>query len=112
MKETPFTFVLVSNVFGPVGHLSFMQTTLTNECLYSSDGTHVNKIGHGNKFERISSNFIFEYTKFEFSKNRNKFESLCSNFEQTAVSIKRTSDISPIYLVPRGPVGPLMFPSC
>ena len=65
--------------------------------------------GHGNKFERISSNFNFEWTKFEFSKNRNKFESLCSNFEQTAVSIKRTSDISPIHLVPRGPSGPLMF---
>ena len=69
-------------------------------------------IGHGNKFERISSNFSFEWTKFEFSKNRNKFESLCSNFELTAVSIKRASDISPIHLVPRGPWGPLMFPSC
>ena len=68
--------------------------------------------GHGNKFERISSNFNFEWTKFEFSKNRNKFESLCSNYEQTAVSIKRTSDISPIHLVPRGPLGPLMLPSC
>ena len=32
--------------------------------------------GHGNKFERISSNFNFEWTKFEFSKNWNKFESL------------------------------------
>ena len=42
---------------------------------------------------------------------RNKFESLCSNFEQTAISIKRTSDISPIHLVPRGPLGALMFPS-
>ena len=69
-------------------------------------------LGHGNKFERISSNFNFEWTRFEFSKNRNKFESLCSNFEQTAVSIKRTSDISPIHLVPRGPLGLLMFPSC
>ena len=68
--------------------------------------------GHGNKFERISSNFNFEWTKFEFSKNRNKFESLCSNFEQTAVTIKRTSDISLIHLVPRGPLGPLLFPSC
>ena len=47
--------------------------------------------GHGNKFERMRSNYNFEWTKFEFSKNRNKFESLCSNFEQTAVSIKRTS---------------------
>ena len=40
--------------------------------------------GHGNKFKRKRSNFNFEWTKFEFSKNRNKFESLCSNFEQTA----------------------------
>ena len=64
------------------------------------------QIGHGNKFERICSNFNFEWTKFEFSKNRNKFESLCSNFEQTAVSIKQTSDISPIHVVPRGPLGP------
>ena len=56
--------------------------------------------GHGNKFERISSNFRFEWTMFEFSKNRNNFETLCSNFEQTAVSIKRTSDTSPIHLVP------------
>ena len=69
-------------------------------------------LGHGNKFERISSNFNFEWTKFEFSINRNKFESLCSNFEQTAVSIKPTSDVSPIHLVPRGPLEPLMFPSC
>ena len=51
------------------------------------------KVGHGNKFERISSNFNFEWTKFEFPKNRNKFESPCSNFEQTAVSIKRAPDI-------------------
>ena len=56
---------------------------------------------HGKKFERISSNFNFEWTKFEFSKNRNKFESLCSNFE---LSIKRASDISPFGLVPRGPL--------
>ena len=68
--------------------------------------------GHGNKFERISSTFNFEWAKFEFSKNRNKFESLCSNFEQTAVSIKRAPDISSNHLVPRGPLGPLMFPSC
>ena len=47
-------------------------------------------LGHGNKFERISSNFNFEWTRFEFSKNRNKFESHCSNFE---LSIKRASDI-------------------
>ena len=60
-------------------------------------------------FERISSSFIFEWTKFEFSKNRNKFESLCSNSE---LSIKRASDISPLHPVPRGPMGPLMFPSC
>ena len=65
--------------------------------------------GHGNKFERIGSNFNFEWTKFEFSKNRNQFESLCSNFE---LSIKRASDISPFHLVPRGPLGPLMFPFC
>ena len=63
---------------------------------------------HGNKFERITSNFNFELTSFEFSKNRNKFESLCSNFE---LRIKRASDISPFHLVPRGPLGPLMFPS-
>ena len=69
-------------------------------------------LGHGDKFERISSNFKFELTKFEFSKNRNKFESLFSNFEQTAVSIKRAFDISPFHLVPRGPLGTLMFPSC
>ena len=74
--------------------------------------SRLNQGGHGNKFERISSNFDFEWTKFEFSKNRNNFESLCSNFERTAVSIKRTSDISPNHLVPRGPLGPLMFPSC
>ena len=69
-------------------------------------------LGHGNKFERISSNFNFQWTKFEFSIKRNKFESLCSNVEQTAVSTKRTSDVSPIHLVPRGPLGPHMFPSC
>ena len=63
--------------------------------------------GHGNMFERISLNFNFEWTKFEFSKNRNKFDSLCSNFEQTAVSIKRTSDISPIHLVLAAPWGRL-----
>ena len=68
--------------------------------------------GHGNKFDRICSNFNFEWTKFEFSKNRNKFDSLCSNFEQIAVGIKRASDISPFHLVPRGPLGPFMFPSC
>ena len=68
--------------------------------------------GHGNKFEPINSNFNFEWTMFEFSKNWNKFEPLCSNFEQSAVSIKRTSDTSPIHLVPRGPLGPLMIPSC
>ena len=61
------------------------------------------EMGHGNKFKRISSSFNFEWTKFEFSKIRNKFESLCSNFE---LSIKRASDISPFHLVP------LMFPSC
>ena len=44
-----------------------------------------------NKLERLSSNLNFEWTMFEFSKNRNKFESLCSNFE---LSIKRASDIS------------------
>ena len=66
--------------------------------------------GHGNKFERISSNFNFEWTKLEFSKNRNKFESLCSNFEQTAVSIKRASDISPIHLVPPRPLGAAYVP--
>ena len=58
--------------------------------------------GHGNKFERISSNFNIEWTKFEFSKNRknrNKFESLCLIFE---LSIKRASDISPFHVVPRG----------
>ena len=65
--------------------------------------------GHGNKFERISSNFNFEWTKFEFFKNRNKFESLCSNFQR---STKRASDFSPFHLVPRGPLGPLMFLSC
>ena len=54
---------------------------------------------HGNKFERISSNLVFEPTKFEFFKNRNKFESLCSNFE---LSIKRAFDISPFHLVPSG----------
>ena len=64
--------------------------------------------GHGNKFESISSKFSFEWTKFEFSKNRNKFDSLCSNFE---LSIKRASDISPFDLVPRRPVEPLMFSS-
>ena len=42
--------------------------------------------GHGNKFERMSSNFTFEWTKFEFSKNRNKFELLCSSFERVAVN--------------------------
>ena len=52
--------------------------------------------GHGNKVERISSNFNFYWTKFEFSKNRKKFESLCSVFE---LSIKRASDISPFHLV-------------
>ena len=40
---------------------------------------------HGNKFERINSNLNFEWNKFEFSKNQNKFESSCSIFEQTAV---------------------------
>ena len=35
-----------------------------------------------------------------------------SRVEQTAVSIKRASDISPFHLEPRGPLGPLMFPSC
>ena len=69
----------------------------------------LSQMEHGNKIERISSNFNFEWTKFEFSKNRNNFESLCSNFE---LSIKRASDISPFHLVPRGPSGPLMFPSC
>ena len=64
---------------------------------------------HGIKFERISSNFNFEWTNIEFSKNGNKFESLCSNFE---LSLKRASDFFPIHLVPRGPLGPLMFPSC
>ena len=63
---------------------------------------------HGDKFERISSNFSFEWTKFEFSENRNKFDSLCSNFE---LSIKRASDISPFHLLPRRPLGPLIFPS-
>ena len=63
----------------------------------------------GNKFERKSSNFIFEWTKFEFSKNRNTFESLRSNFE---LSIKHASDISPFQLVPRGTLGPLMVPPC
>ena len=67
---------------------------------------------HGNKFERISSNFNFEWTKFDFPKNRNKFESLCSNFELTAVSIKRASDISRFHSLSRGSLGPLMFPSC
>ena len=65
--------------------------------------------GHCNKFERISSNVNFEWTKCEFSKNRNKFESLCSNFE---LSIKRASDFSPFHPVHRGPLGPLMFPPC
>ena len=60
--------------------------------------------GHGIKFERISSNFNFEWTKFEFSKNRNKFESMCSNFE---LSKKRSPDISPFHLVPRAPWGRL-----
>ena len=59
---------------------------------------------HGNKFERISSNFDFEWTKFEFSKNRNKFELLCSNFE---LSIKRASVISTFHLVFRGLLGRL-----
>ena len=58
-------------------------------------------VGHGSKFERISSKFNFEWTKVEFSKNRNKFESLCSNFE---LSIQRASDISPFHLLPRGPL--------
>ena len=57
------------------------------------------KVGHAKKFERISLNFNLEWTKLEFSKNRNKFVSLCSNFE---LSIKRASDISPFHLVPRG----------
>ena len=26
--------------------------------------------------------------------------------------MKRASDISPFHLVPRGPLGPLVFPSC
>ena len=64
---------------------------------------------HGNKFERMSSSFIFEWIKFEFSKNRNKFESLFSSFE---LSIKRASDFSSFHLVLRGPFGPLIFPSC
>ena len=68
------------------------------------------ELGHGNKFERISSNLNFEWTKFEFSENRKQFESLCSNFELTAVSIKRASDISSFHLVPRGPLGPLGAP--
>ena len=34
--------------------------------------------GHGNKLELIRSNFNFEWTKFQFSKNRNKFESVFS----------------------------------
>ena len=75
----------------------------------SIDRLYVESRGHGNKFEPISSNLIFGWTKFEFSKNRNKFESRCSNFE---LSLKRASDISPFHLVPRGPLGPLMFPSC
>ena len=49
--------------------------------------------------ERISSNFNFEWTKFEFSKNRNMFESLRSNFK---LSRKRAFDISQFHLVPRG----------
>ena len=75
-------------------------------CCYSNylsalniSSTAPEETGHGNKFERISSNFNFEWTNCEFSKIRNKFESLCSNFE---LSIKRASDISPFHLVPRG----------
>ena len=64
-------------------------------------------MGHGNKLERKSSNLTFEWTKFKFSKNRNKFESLCSNFE---LSIKRASDVSPFHLVPRGPHGAAYVP--
>ena len=51
-------------------------------------------------FEPISSNFNFEWTKFDISKNRNKFESLCSKFE---LSIKRATDFTPFHLVPEAP---------
>ena len=68
---------------------------------------NIRNLGHGTKFERISSNFNFEWTKFEFSKNRNKFESLCSNFE---LSINRASDISPFHLLPHRPFGAAYVP--
>ena len=84
------------------------------DCVNLIELRHGNKFapissGHGNKFEPVSSNFYFEWTKFEFSKNRNKLESLCSKF---GLSIKRATDITPFHLVPRVPLGPLMFPSC
>ena len=44
--------------------------------------------------------------KIRIFQNRNKFESLCSNFE---LSIKRASDISPFHLVPR-PFGAAYVP--
>ena len=84
---------------------------VVHERLYHFKGK--NKLfysGHGNKFERISWNFIFEWTKFEFSKNRNKLESMCSNFELMAVSIKRASDISPISSSAPRPLGAAFVP--
>ena len=56
--------------------------------------------GHGKRFELISSSFNFEWTKFEFSKNWNKFESLCSKFE---LSIKRASYFPISSSAPRPP---------
>ena len=61
--------------------------------------------GHGNKFERISSNFNFEWTISSFPKTRTSSKH-CSKFELTAVSLKRVSDISPLHRESRGLLGP------
>ena len=126
-----FLTTIFSETFEDVSFTKALEKwlSLTNEQESPLDGTQKNWIqpifvktaqevisrmdykrsGHGNKFERIRSNFNFEWTKFEYSKNRNKFESLCSIFERR---IKGASDFFRFHLVPRDPLGPLMFPSC
>ena len=75
--------------------------SLTNEQESPLDGTQKNstqpvfvKVAHdliSGMDDKRSKVFNAHQGKFEFSKNRNKFESLCWNFE---LSIKRASDIS------------------
>ena len=98
----------VSNSFRELTNL-FPELEWSWPNLLSLGAKILSQMGHSNKFERISSNFNFKLTKFEFSKNWNKFESLCSIFE---LIIKRACDITSFHLAPRGPFGPLMLPSC